>query len=101
MIETQLEPAKPQVEAIGLLNLHLLALGMVRFGGLKDVRRNILKFSVYFLICFSEHMNLAYSRHLSVGGGGDGESFQEVCKDKENSQLLTFKNRVCSKTIAM
>ena len=38
-------------------------------------------------------MNLVYSRHLSAGGGGDGESFQEVCKEKENTQLLTFKNK--------
>lgn len=32
-------------------------------------------------------MNLVYSRHLSAGGGGDGESFQEVCKEKENTQF--------------
>lgn len=38
-------------------------------------------------------MNLVYSRHLSAGGGGDGESFQEVCQEKENTQLLTFKNK--------
>lgn len=28
-------------------------------------------------------MNLVYSRHLSAGGGGDGECFQEVCKEKK------------------
>lgn len=61
----------------------------------------ILKLSVCFSLLPFRAYEFSLLKPLSAGGGGDGESYQEVCKQKENTQLLTFKNRVCNKTIAM
>lgn len=60
---------------------------MVRLGCLKDVVRRHRDYVLKLLACFSLLPFRAYESSLLKFGGGDEDSFQKVCKEKEKVTL--------------